>query len=273
MKKLILLVLVLILIVLAMDFEPTRLLYQQISHLKKQLNNLEEQNQNFEKILEENNLSYAVEMAKEVKMYEKIEVSPFIINDSGYTITKDKKYVHYALKLTNPNEKNILYQGTLRIVLKDNNNTILDVKEANFYNIKPKQDFCYVDTFSNDIKELATIEFEISTYCYNGYGHDRLKNKICNSSDLVISNIYRQYKTYFEDYSQTIFTGEITNTGLYDAREIEIYIICRKNGKIVGGYNGTVCDLNKDSTLPFLIFSDNDFINYDSYEVYAVVKH
>lgn len=194
------------------------------------------------------------------------EFSQVEVVDSGYTATKAGNYtvISFASIIKNPNDSHAIRFPAIYVTARSDDNKVLTTQSFNLMWIAAGDTITYGNTVSYEGELPASVEITAENNDDAFYYVEQNGSDIIYSEDLVISNISENKGSY-----STTYTGEITNNSEYDKGVIEISIIYKKGGKLIGGESTHISNLNAGQTKPFEkgILSPPE--NYDSYEIHA----
>lgn len=194
------------------------------------------------------------------------EFSQVEVVDSGYTATKVGNYtvISFASIIKNPNNSHAIRFPAIYVTARSDDNKVLTTQSFNLMWIAAGDTITYGNTVSYEGELPASVEITAENNDNAFYYVEQNGSDIIYSEDLVISNISENKGSY-----STTYTGEITNNSEYDKGVIEISIIYKKGGQLIGGESTHISNLNAGQTKPFEkgILSPPE--NYDSYEIHA----
>lgn len=187
--------------------------------------------------------------------------------ESGYGLTDSGEYkgVTFAAKVHNPDPEYAMKDVRVEVTVKAASGEVL---ASDYVRIRyiAADDTVYAayDGVSWQGSSAAEVEIRLR------HGKDdvvRQENSgIIYMDELAVSHVSEQ------DYilGGKEYLGEVTNNSESDLEEVGVFLILRKNGKLVGGSVHFVNDLTSGDNASFHIAAPIGYQDYDSYELYAL---
>lgn len=185
--------------------------------------------------------------------------------ESGYSVGQNDHhtFVHYAVKLHNPNKEYAIRFPRIIITAKDENGAILTTDDMTLNAIAANDTIVYGNTemYEGKLPDSVVISLgENDDYQFiTQSGSD-----IIRQEELVITNVSKNSGLY-----DSTITGEVTNESGVDLRDVAVIAILKKDNKMVGGIVDYADSIKSGKTVPFEIREHYD-IDYDSYEIYGM---
>lgn len=192
------------------------------------------------------------------------------IVDSGYTVMEPDSdadiYLTYAVTIKNTHRKLAAQFPEISITGRKEDGSILFSEEETLNIILPGDTVSYADDFIDCRGEKpASVEIKVE-------GADFVKPDMAYADTVESSSFKIENLSVFADDYEVSVTGEITNNSDVDFDTVEVTVILKNQGKIVGGYSGYVDNLSAHKQTVFDLssfWSASELPAHDSVEVVA----
>ncbi|GAB0171179.1 hypothetical protein LSPCS325_46160 [Lysinibacillus sp. CTST325] len=189
---------------------------------------------------------------------QQIEIKDLEVVEYGYERDSDG-YLQVAGVFKNPNSEHTAQYSNIKWTITDDNGVVISEPKS-VKTIRPGE--TVVMNFpAIQHQDFADISVELEVKDKDWIIEEK---PVVTSSDISLTNLTVE-RSVLKSYE---VSGFIENTSEVDISSVDVGIVFKKDGKIVGGSNKTLSSLNAGKKYDFIIPSSIAFPEMDDYEVY-----
>ena len=182
------------------------------------------------------------------------------VTEAGYQVT-ESKYANGVIVVQNDNKKRAYENAEVKVTAYDTDDKVLSTSSAYIVSIQPGEKQAYYYTIDTNDETISRIEYKVKAK--ETVSPD---NKRAKSSDFEFIGTNERID---EEYGDSSITGTLKNNSKQDVEFLELTVVFKKDGNVVGGYTTYADDLEAGDETSFEI-NAYDAPEHDAYELYAV---
>lgn len=192
--------------------------------------------------------------APEAQQVEQKEEGEVVLVESGWSA--EDGYIMFGIVLENTGSQAAEFP-TVQITAKDESGAIISSDDVVLSVIAPGEKVAFGSQAGNGTAP-ATVEFSV-------IDADFTDKPLTQPATFSIEGANEQA----DEYGWVTWVGQIANTSEVDCGMVNVSVILRNGGAIVGGYSGYVDNLKADMTQSFEV-DGYSVPEHDSFETYAM---